>query len=1399
MWGEARWHAMMVPKLQQTTQTNHHQLQQQQQQQKPTPPTNATRNDIPKPGEGGEDMVQARWRAVPNDDDSRRGGGPLADITAGDGLGNEVTNKQKQPIKKTTTQRQTTLVLGATTIGAVQPPPEPTEQDKRRAERSNAWAASETAPQPKKAKGASSERAKDGSTAKKTKDVTAAAAAMETTPSRLRVIPLKSEDDVNRLHAASRANNVAIALAVSDDSTLVVYVEPPPSDPSDSSVVQGTLAMSIPFAAGDGDGDSSTQALKRFASWLNGLLCNPKAPTVVVFGLQNVLRACVSANRPAVWRRYFLPSKLFKGVDASRERFTDPQMLAWLMDPARVEKGRYATAELAYSLPALIADLAPAVARVDAQALEQLGRTKRKRNPLAADLDTTHLAARAARLAVRVARVLARQTPPALRDALAREVSAAAAAAVRAEEGVAGDLSHLDAMRSNVEASTRTSDAAVRRSLVGMGGGESQANLSGETAAAPLSLQPNDVHPYLNKPPEQALPEEAKIALQDTRVVRDIDATRHAVELLKRHARENEQHAHAIDTEVQSIDVEADAPCGHGRVICISVYAGPLVDFANNKIYSRLSDVPSDARRTLWIDTGVVLTKEQQATMTSFSKYPSIVENQDLYKANDVMEVFREYLEDDVSQKVWHNYGFDRHVLENVMLANGKTVKLAGFHGDTMHMARLFDTSRRAGAAAAAAAAPVAEDGEESAACTSYSLESLSTDRNIFSHYDAENDLEVIGRTGNEGAEDRERARELLSAAFAKRRSMKEIFSKKKMKKDGTEGKASVMPEMEELQTSEETKHLWVAYSATDAKATWMLYRALRWNLRSVCARVDKALYPSEEGRDDSSRRTLWNVYCDFLRPFGELLTDLESVGVWVDRDALKKGEETAQQAEIDCNQTFVDWASTYVENAKYINPGSVIQLRQLFYAGLVDLKTGKEIVPKSRTFKAENTENMILPGAKKPKEYLDFDLTALLPGKRMTVYGTTPSGQPQVNGPMLRKLAGNPGAGKAYLDALDAGESSPATNDLGDAFSAFGGGREGARACHAIDKMCEATAIQTQVDTFLQPLQKPTHDERIHCSLNLNTETGRLSSRRPNMQNLPALEKDLFGVRKAIRAEHGKALVVADYSQLELRLLAHLSQCQSMLHAFELGGDFHSRTALGMYNHIREAVSKHEVLLDYSKLDDSIPHDERPPLIKDVYASERRRAKVLNFSIAYGKTEYGLSKDFGVSVEDAKDTVDRWYADRPEVLAWQKKQRRMAIQSGYVATMLGRRRNLPNAAGRASGGFGGRHVYDAKQNAALRAAINSPIQGSAADVAMCAMIRIHRSEELRRLGWKLLLQVHDEMILEGPESSSEEALELTRQLMESPFDGLVEADHPALSVVLSVDAKAALTWFDAK
>ena len=148
---------------------------------------------------------------------------------------------------------------------------------------------------------------------------------------------------------------------------------------------------------------------------------------------------------------------------------------------------------------------------------------------------------------------------------------------------------------------------------------------------------------------------------------------------------------------------------------------------------------------------------------------------------------------------------------------------------------------------------------------------------------------------------------------------------------------------------------------------------------------------------------------------------------------------------------------------------------------------------------------------------------------------------------------------------------------------------RRALEAAVALDALCEASAIGTLLSGFIISLQSDDlagrdkgPGRRVHCSLNLNTETGRLSARRPNLQNQPALEKDRYKVRKAFTAAEGNALVVADYGQLELRLLAHMTGCRSMIEAFELGGDFHSRTAMGMYPNVRRAVEAGECLLEW-------------------------------------------------------------------------------------------------------------------------------------------------------------------------------------------------------------------------
>jgi hypothetical protein len=325
----------------------------------------------------------------------------------------------------------------------------------------------------------------------------------------------------------------------------------------------------------------------------------------------------------------------------------------------------------------------------------------------------------------------------------------------------------------------------------------------------------------------------------------------------------------------------------------------------------------------------------------------------------------------------------------------------------------------------------------------------------------------------------------------------------------------------------------------------------------------------------------------------------------------------------------------------------------------------------------------------------------------------------------------------------------------------------------HAAAKVAESVNARITLAKAIGVVLEP----RIHCSLNLNTETGRLSARRPNMQNQPSLDRDKFRIRSAFIAPPGKSLVVADYGQLELRVLAHLSGCASMIAAFEAGGDFHSRTAMGMYPYVKEAVDKGDVLLEW----DEERHGKPPkPLLKDAFKEERRKAKVLNFSIAYGKTAYGLAKDWEISHHEAERTVALWYGNRPEVQSWQERTKELARRTRRVYTILGRHRDLPDINTR---------MLKAHNE---RAAINTPIQGSAADIVMCAMLKIWRDMELSSLGYRMMLQVHDEIILEGPSEFSEQAMQRVVSLMGSPFD-------TPLLVDLVVDAKIVRSWGDAK
>ncbi|KAL3673886.1 hypothetical protein V7S43_001573 [Phytophthora oleae] len=720
-------------------------------------------------------------------------------------------------------------------------------------------------------------------------------------------------------------------------------------------------------------------------------------------------------------------------------------------------------------------------------------------------------------------------------------------------------------------------------------------------------------------------------------------------------------HFHACDTEVAQIDIKAVGPVGNGVVTCLSLYSGPDVDYGNGPY--------------VWVDN--------------------------LDSAEGTLQYFKEFLESKKYLKVWHNYSFDRHVLFN------HGINVQGLGGDTMHMARLWNTARF-------------QHG-------GYSLEALTAD--------------------------------LL---LQRKKPMKELFGIPKLKKDGSKGKERIMPTVEELQRFPEFRKRWIRYSVYDAESTWFLHRVLQ-------DKLDQTFWyekPPQTEAEEPQIGSMYDFYRQYIIPFGECLTDIERKGMHVDLEYLAGVEKQALEDRERLEKLVLKWASRYCDESDRMNVYSAAQKQQLLFAPYFDEKKKKQVLPAERVFEVENTEGYIEEGKQKAKKKRSMTIRGL--GIQPTHF--TASGLPAASAEVLKDLAGHP-------------EADPPK--YGRAYDHFEDKEEGAAACIALKALFDISSINTMLNNFILPLQVLADgNSRVHCSLNLNTDTGRLSSRKPNLQNQPAMGKDRYKIRDAFTAPPGKKLIVADYSQLELRLMAHITQCNAMIEAFKAGGDFHSRTAMGMYPYVAEAVEKGEALLEW---DHTCGKEPPAPLLKDKFGNERKNAKVLNFSIAYGKTAFGLSKDFNVSRKEAAETLEKWYADRAEVRHWQRRAIDTAKTYGYTRTLLGRYRRLPDAMLKDES-----MASKKSRGHAERAAINTPIQGAAADVVMQAMLLVHQNPRLRELGWEMVSQIHDEIIVEGPEESVDEAMEIVVHLMENPF-------QKPLSVALEVDANVDDSWFKAK
>ncbi|PZK60726.1 DNA polymerase I [Staphylococcus aureus] len=305
------------------------------------------------------------------------------------------------------------------------------------------------------------------------------------------------------------------------------------------------------------------------------------------------------------------------------------------------------------------------------------------------------------------------------------------------------------------------------------------------------------------------------------------------------------------------------------------------------------------------------------------------------------------------------------------------------------------------------------------------------------------------------------------------------------------------------------------------------------------------------------------------------------------------------------------------------------------------------------------------------------------------------------------------------------------------------------------IDYILEYRQLSKLQSTYVEGLQKViSDDQRIHTRFNQTlAQTGRLSSVDPNLQNIPVRLEEGRKIRKAFKPTSKDSVILsADYSQIELRVLAHITQDESMKEAFINGDDIHTATAMKVFG---------------------VEADQVDSLM-------RRQAKAVNFGIVYGISDYGLSQSLGITRKKAKAFIDDYLASFPGVKQYMSDIVKDAKALGYVETLLHRRRYIPDITSR---NFNLRGFAE-------RTAMNTPIQGSAADIIKLAMVKFAQKMKETTYQAKLLLQVHDELIFEVPKSEVDSFSEFVEEIMENALQ---------LDVPLKVDSSYGATWYDAK
>ncbi|EER06049.1 dna polymerase i, putative [Perkinsus marinus ATCC 50983] len=694
-----------------------------------------------------------------------------------------------------------------------------------------------------------------------------------------------------------------------------------------------------------------------------------------------------------------------------------------------------------------------------------------------------------------------------------------------------------------------------------------------------------------------------------------------------------------------------------------------------------------------------------------------------------VLDLFRSYFENPAKRKIFHNFAADAHVL----YGHGITVR--GLEADTRYLARLFDSSL--------------SSWEDQVRVSNDLLVCLASRRK-----NHRRQREVVGVSDGES--------ENCLYRFAGRLGIGGL----------------------EAHCSEEKFGEWLKYAADDAYFTFMLYRRLTDTLRGQEWCTELHWQPIREkirhgtttfnGMNDPETYTglsMSDFAVKFYRPFTELLVEIERRGFGANREYLIQ-QLTAAQADLERHKEAFRMIAQSLKDrrgqplnpqAEFINPRSAKQIRQLLFGNPDEPDHLRWVARRVRA--GEEAEwiqpFMEFPTAPSSKHRfivkgLGLQPIAYLYGReRLSNYA--PSGWPKVESAILRAFAGEPHEGN-YGVAYQQLEP-------------VRGHEHAASVCRLLWHLQRSIRISAAITSVLSPLiERIKYDEdgfgRIHPSLALDTTTGRLCCRKPNLQNPPSAHNDLYSIRKAFSARPGNTLIVGDYSQLELRILAHMSRCESMIRQLNQGGDIHSQCAVDLFPEVAEAVANGSVGRLHSRIDrratvqvviDDAEAHPGIPSVKTKFSTQRQQAKVMNFSIAYGKTERTLAEEMDLPVTDIRDMFTRWNNSKKGVERWKAEILR------EVRACSGEFRH-PRV--------GGRHRHDGHASRRSR-------------------------RETTAHGVKIVMQVHDEVILEGPAENATDAVPIVRDLMEHPFAD-IKPDYRML-INLDVDIATGTNWSDAK